>query len=84
MPKTPQGTIVYQEEGQRLLDAVSDKVTRDLVGVFLTVLYRETQQGTKPRTDIDYEFLAKILIKFCEKHDLIGRVLDGTDEGWPE
>ena len=85
MSESTHNGLLYQTEAQKLLDAVSDKTTRDLVGAFLAVLHREAQSGSPPRTDIDFEFVVRTLLGFCEQHDLIRSIVTGGDVGtWPE
>jgi len=77
--------LLYQKEAQVLLDAVTDKTTRDLVGAFLATVYREAQSGCPPRTDLDFEFVVRTVIGFCEQHDLIRSIVTGGEIGaWPE
>lgn len=85
MTDNKQAKLLFQKEAQKALDEVSDKKTRDLAGAFLTVLYRESIADNHPRSDLDYEFLVRVLVKFCEKHELIRSILAGGDVGaWPE
>ena len=77
--------LLFHTEGQKLLDSISDEMTRSLVGAFLVTLYREVQSGFSPRSAIDFEFLVRTLIRFSEKHDLIRSIVTGGEFGsWPD
>jgi hypothetical protein len=77
-------TFLRQEEGLALLRAVADKRTEDLVAAALTTLWQTSREGIRPSEDFDLRFFTQVLIAFCSKHELIGRILDGTYEDGPE
>ncbi|WP_434423914.1 hypothetical protein [Nannocystis pusilla] len=79
------GKMIRQEEAERLINAVDDEKTRDMVGALFACLWREMQAGVTPACDFDLEFFMRVFIRFAGQHELIKAIVDGGEYGsWPD
>jgi hypothetical protein len=77
------GKLLFCDEALHTIEQISDPVTKSLVKMAFTrfVTKVNLEKRDCPRSDLDMQFLVRVLEEFFAEHDVIARTLEGEKVG---
>ena len=78
-----QGTLLYCDEANRLIEQIQDPVTKHLVKMAFVHLVKKVhlEKSGFPSCDLDTLFLVTTLKDFFDEHEVLARTLAGEKVG---
>lgn len=79
--KTDAGELLRWDEAMRVLEAVDDPITGQLMNMANFEVMKRFQGKDEglPLADFDLRFFMEVMRDFCSDHDNLRKVLDGQD-----